>query len=141
MSVYAYGNITSDIRDMFAGIPDPDDEYVFFRSSQYDYVMYVGDIEYINGRFVGSALDIYTYDSQYNQTQSNPLTFIHSSGSLNMSPGSSLIFSSLSDSGKPPLLGVREREGSYISIFAISVLFVFLVVDGIFRNVLPRFRS
>ena len=56
------------------------EHYVAFRSSQYVYHLYIGNIKYDNGRYVGDDLIVVTYTTNY--TQSNEYVSV-GSGRLN----------------------------------------------------------
>lgn len=71
------------------------DDYVFFRAGQYEYVLAVGDLDYSGGSFSGSGLTFYSFvpASGYN----TDLSFSTSTGSLQLSVGSYLVYSNLGD--------------------------------------------
>lgn len=73
-TVYEDGNISTTFITIFRDICPKFsmfDNYVFFRSGQYDYTMYVGDISLSGTDFIGSDCKVYyinsssSYNSNY----------------------------------------------------------------------------
>lgn len=129
-SVY-YGSISTAVLDFASGIvaKHPTKDYVFFRSGQYSYDIYVGDITFSGSSFSGSDLLHIVYDSQtYNQTGPS---ISYSTGSLSLTPNSSLLYSNLGD--YPSLGGSVPAYGKAL-IFAVGILFLFNVLRFVFPH-------
>lgn len=136
---YQYGTISQDIRDIFSGIDVTGKDYVMWRDTQYDYCMYVCDNAFLAGStFQCDAGTLYTYDTQSNQTQNNPISWTLSSRSSMVVPISGTLVFTNCDSNYPQLGGVKSYEGNQIISFAICVLFVYLIVRDIFADVLLK---
>lgn len=94
-----------------------DDDYVFYRSGQYEYTMIAGDITYENGTFSAdeAASYVLTTNNSYNST------YQYSVGTVSfwtLSPGSGLVYSSLGD--YPDLQEPGDK-------YSVTILFVLCV--------------
>ena len=94
------------------------DDYVFFRSGQNEYVMYVGDISYENGKFAGKGLTVYTITNETNYN--SVYNYSISTRDLDLSAGSALIYSNL---GQYPDLIERN---DYYAFATLTLLFIAL---------------
>ena len=77
-SIYS-GNISTTILDIFAGVcaKYPSKDYVAFRSGQYTYDLYIGDIS-LAGAFSGTQLLHVVYDSASNYNNGPyPVSYTH----------------------------------------------------------------
>ncbi len=99
----------------------PADDYVFFRSGQYEYQMYVGDLTYENDSFTGTGLKVYTI-STAGSGYSNAYTYDWSTSDLELAPGTALIYSNLGEF--PDLI---ERS-DYLAYSQILLLFIGLCI-------------
>ncbi|MBQ8239827.1 MAG: hypothetical protein IJZ38_03155 [Bacteroides sp.] len=128
------GNISSTyttiFRDLVTRVAATED-YVFFRSSEYDYTMVAGDLEYADGTFSGEELRAYvvTVYSNIGSGYSNTCSFsMEDMLSFELTPGSALIYSNL---GEYPDL----RPTEYYGINALGVLIGTLVVMALLREI------
>lgn len=144
--VYNEGNISTTyvtyFRDMLSKV-SPSDDYVFYRSGQYEYSMVVGDLDYSNGRISFNYIDepckVYkitqSTGSSYNQTYSFTVTN-YSDFSLNV--GNSLIYSNLGDF--PDLI----ERGDYLEtalVLLVLVVVCMYITSRIFGFCLRTRRS
>ena len=123
-SVYTEGNISSTYTTIFQDVIDglnPLDDYVFYRSGNYEYRMYVGDLDLSNSLFTGQDLDLYILkynQSGYNQTS---YTYEKSNGqSIYLDVGSNLVYSNLG--GYPSLV----ERGDFLVLS--QIIFMFIIV-------------
>lgn len=125
------GTISTSMLDYFSDIltkVNPLKNYVLIRSSQYVYLLYVGDFDWDGNRFSCGSADVYTittnsgYNSHYtfNQSTITDLTII---------PGDYLIYSDL---GPYPAL----RDPAETWSFAICVLICILLFCNLLRRIL-----
>lgn len=141
-SVYTDGNISSTyltyFQDILSGL-SPLDDYVFFRSGQYDYTLIVGDLTYADSVFSGKDYTAYTistnsgtsaYSSVYKYT-------VTSGSNFSLSVGSYLVYSNL---GSYPILEDRSSVYGYATLFLLVVIAVCMLVRPIL-NFTYRFRS
>lgn len=122
LSVYEDGGIGSTYTTYFEDVLDgyflPQD-YVYFRSGQYQYTLVVGDLEYENLTFTGSMYDYYTITTS-NNYGSGYLSLIHSTGTdLNLDVSDHLVYSNL---GYYPSFYDR---GEYYGLAVALILLVF----------------
>lgn len=106
------------------------DDYVFWRSGQYQYVFAYGDLELSNSRFRGSGCKLvsFTLSSSYSGTY----TMDVSTGSVDLSVGNYIVFSNL---GPYPLLS-SEFVGQYLVVWSLLVALVLYLVRSLFAFVL-----
>lgn len=113
------GNISTTYTTIFSDIIGKiglGDDYVFYRSGQYEYTMIAGEITWDGSRFAADEATRYVLvtNSNYNST------YDYSSGTVSgwtLSPGSALVYSSLGDY---PVL--TERSDTY-SLATLILLF------------------
>lgn len=117
------GNISTTyvtfFRDISSKIPINSD-YVFFRSSQYDYTMIVGDLDFSGDTFT-SSVEVQVYEISTNSGSSYNSTYSYSVSSENnfsLSAGSSLLYSNLGN--YPDLI---ERN-DYYAFSAVLLLLI-----------------
>ena len=106
------------------------DDYVAFRSGQYDYIMVVGDIEYKNGRFTSTdTLDLYKFstNSSYN---SNYYLTVSTENNFSLDSNDYIVYSNL---GYFPSLSERGEILNYATFFAIICLCVCSLIRPIFK--------
>lgn len=138
------GTISSTYLDIFKQFDiSPNDDYVFFRSGQYEYTMLVGDIDYSNNNFTlngnGKLYTLvyntgtgYGSNSYYTRTVSDVSTYT-------VTTGGKLVYSNLGDF---PILSERGDIYAYTSAFLLSVIFLCSVIGAVFGFVLrPRGTS
>lgn len=95
------------------------DDYVFYRSSQYSYVLAYGDISLSGSNFSSSSCTILTINAT--TTGQSSITVSSSTGSLSLSAGNRLVYSSLGDY---PHLDSRKYiydEVMYIALVALGL--------------------
>ena len=129
-SIYS-GSISTTILDIFSGVCSkyPAKDYVAFRSGQYTYDLYLGDIS-LAGAFSGSQL----LHVVYTALNSNNGPYLrYNTEDLALTPGTSLVYSNLGDYPALPIQGVPYEKAL---IFGGVVIFLFLL----FRWVFSRFR-
>lgn len=135
-SVYD-GNISTTYITIFRDIATNlgiGDDYVFFRSGQYEYQMYSGKLTYSNGNFSGSNLTIYTIDTN-SSNYNNYYQYSVTTGSLTLSPGDALIYSNL---GHYPDLIERGDSLEFASMFMLFVGMCCYLLRSIFSFCLRR---
>lgn len=121
LTVYDDGGIGSTYTTYFQDVLDgyflPQD-YVYFRSGQYEYSLVVGDLEYDSLTFTAEEYDYYTIHTSNNYGTSY-LSLIHSSGNdLNLDVSNHLVYSNL---GAYPSLYDR---GDYYGFALVLMAFV-----------------
>lgn len=119
-SVYDDGNISNTYTQIFQDILDglsPMDDYLFYRSGDYEYRMYVGDLECTGTTFTGSNLDLYILNYTQSGYTSSVYNYEKYSGqSVNVNCGSLLVYSNIG--GYPTLI----ERGSYLEVAEIFLL-------------------
>jgi len=93
------GNISSTYTSIFRDLLSKrgiNDDYVMFRSDQYEYVLLIGDLTYADGAFTGEKATEYKIvtNTGYNSSYTYDVTEVRS---VNLAPGSALIYSNLGD--------------------------------------------
>lgn len=93
------GNISSTYTTIYRDLLSKkgiNDDYLFFRSDQYEYVMLIGDLAYSNGTFTAEKATEYkiTTNSGYNSNYTYEVTDVRS---VNLVPGTALLYSNLGD--------------------------------------------
>lgn len=125
------GNISTTyitiFRDIASKLPITSD-YVFFRSSQYDYTLVAGDLTYNGSMFSGEDLTQYILktNSNYNSTYEYGTAQIDT---FSLAPGSALVYSNL---GSYPDLYDRSDYTLVGIFFAIALCFVCYLLRSIF---------
>lgn len=121
-SVYTEGNISNTYTTIFQDVLDglnPLDDYIFYRSENYEYRMYVGDLDLSDTLFVGQDLDLYILRYSQSGYSSTSYVYERSSGqSLSVDVGSHLVYSNLG--GYPSLV----ERGDFIGLSQIILLFI-----------------
>lgn len=121
-SVYTEGNISSSYTTIFRdliGQKQISDDYLFFRSGQYEYVLLIGDLEYQDGVFLGDAATEYKivtatgYSSDYTYT-------VQEVTDVSLVPGTSLVYSNL---GQYPEL---QEPTDYLLFSQVLLMFIYL---------------
>lgn len=133
-SVYTEGNMSTTyvqyFKDILSGA-NINDNYVAFRSGQYQYTMVVGDLEYGNGTIsLNDTGIVYTftqsgnYNSQY-KYNTNEIT------NFSVSAGDSIIYS---DVGQFPHLVERGVHIETFILITLCGMCVFGLIERIFRH-------
>lgn len=121
-TVYDEGNISSTYTTIFRDLMPRkgiNDDYLFFRSGQYEYVMLVGELEYQDGVFLGDAATEYRivtsngYNTDYSYT-------VQEVTDVFLVPLDSLVYSNL---GHYPEL---QEQRDYLLFAQVFLLFVYL---------------
>lgn len=104
------------------------EDYVFYRSGQYEYTMVTGEIAYENGMFSAHEAETYvlTTNNSYNST------YQYSVGSIDswsLSPGAGLVYSSLGDY---PDLIERSDKIAHITLFVLCVALCMSLLRPVF---------
>lgn len=140
-SIYEDGNISSTFLDIATDLTNNisvSDDYIFFRSGQYDYTFIYGNIDFTDGVFSSSTYNkiiITTNTSGYNQTRYH---YEYSQGSnLSLTTSDYLVYSNL---GHYPNLIERGVYYEYTSLFVFVVVALCMLMRPIFNFVL-RFRN
>ena len=110
---YTEGNISTTYitiyRDIAAKL-SPFDDYVMFRSDQYEYQMWVGDLDESDG-VISSASDLLVYTISTNSSSGYSSAYIYTvttGSALSLTVGDNLVYSNLGN--YPDLI---ERSGYY----------------------------
>ena len=132
-SVYDDGTVSSTYttyyRDIVSGI-SPFENYVYWRSGQYEYSLVVGDLDYNNGKFSSDQtcmLYKFTTSSGYNSTFAYSTTNIND---FSLSVGNSLVYSDL---GNYPCLTDRGDIYALASLLLMLIALCMYLVRSIFR--------
>lgn len=114
-------------RDMLAKYPASAD-YVVFRSSQYEYIMAVGDLDENGARIqAGSEVDICAISTNNGYNSNYSITYRTESGFV-LDVGDEIIYSNL---GRYPCLEERRDIVDYATLFVLSAC----AMCGLFRSV------
>lgn len=127
------GNISTTYITIFRDIATNlgiGDDYVFFRSGQYEYQMYSGKLKYSNGSFTGSNLTIYTIDTNTGSYGNNSYNYTITTGSLTLSPGNALIYSNL---GQYPDLIERSVSFEFATLLLLFIGLCCYLLRSIFN--------
>ena len=127
------GTISTSMLEYFSDIlikVPPTQNYVLIRSSQYIYVMYVGDFEWNGSNFYAASADAYSIatNSGYNSHYTFNVSTI---SDLTIRPGDYLVYSDLG-----PYPGLREPVEVW-GYFLLVTLFV-LLLGGLIRSIFWR---
>lgn len=121
-TVYQEGNISSTYITIFRDlIPKKgiQDDYLFFRSGQYEYVMLIGELEYQDGVFLGDAATEYRiitnngYNADYTYT-------VQEVTDISLVPLDSLVYSNL---GQYPEL---QEQTDYLIFAQVLMMVIYL---------------
>lgn len=128
-TVYEEGNISSSITTIFGDVMSkvsPFDDYVFFRSGQYEYTMYVGDFTLSGTTFVPSSdVEVYllsTGSSGYNSVYNYGYTL---ESGFTLDVGSNLVYSNLGT--YPDLIERGDYLDTFTLILVSCAVFMYLV--------------
>lgn len=121
-TVYQEGNISSTYTTIFRDLMPKrkiQEDYIFFRSGAYEYVMLVGELEYQDGVFWGDAAT--EYRIMTNNGYNNDYEYsVREVSDVSLVPGSSLIYSNL---GQYPEL---QDQQDYLLFAQVFILFLYL---------------
>lgn len=115
-----------------------DDDYVLYRSSENEYTMVVGDLNYENKVFSGSNCVSYTIKNNSSGYTSTHHSFIKStSNSFSLSVDDYLVYSNLG--GYPDII---TEEGYYakVTLIVVCVIGLCMFIGRIFAFVLRKSR-
>lgn len=132
-TVYENGSMSSTyvnyFKDIVSGIGF-NDNYVAFRSGQYEYTMIVGDIEFNNGEFIlndtGKAFTFSANGSSYNSQYTYDVAEITS---FSLLPSNSILYS---DVGEYPQLVERGAKYEMLTAVLLCIAFVSILIQRIF---------
>lgn len=137
-SVYD-GTISTTYITVFRDIASklgPLDEYVFYRSGQYQYTMIAGEITWDGSTFAADEASSYVldYSSTYNSSYSYDTGTV---AGWTLTPGNALVYSSLGD--YPDLI---ERGDKYemATLFVLCVALCMSLIRPVFNFTLRRSR-
>ena len=116
-------------RDILAGVPVTDN-YVVFRSNQYEYIMVTGDIVYSNGLFT-SDTECMTYTISTSGNYNTSYSFnIGTISSLVLDAGDEIVYSDL---GTYPQLEERGAKYEILTTILIVAICVGYVCKSVFH--------
>ena len=130
--VYNDGTVSSTYTTYFRDIlasASPFDDYIYWRSGQYEYSLVVGDLSYSGGRFTSSDSCThykFTTSSGYNSTFSYSTTSIND---FSLSVGNALVYSNL---GNYPNLTDRGDFYALASLLLLLVALCMYLVRSVF---------
>lgn len=106
-----------------------EEDYVFYRSGQYEYTMIAGELTYEGGTFAADEATSYilTTNTSYN---SNYHYSVGSVSSWSLTPGNALVYSSL---GTYPDLIERSDQYALATFFAVCVALCMSLIRPIFN--------
>lgn len=131
-TVYQEGNISSTYTTIFRDLMPQrkiQEDYVFFRSGQYEYVMLVGELEYQDGLFFGDTAREYKiitnngYNNGYEYT-------VQEVTDVALAPGTSLIYSNL---GHYPELQEQRDYFLFAQVFLMVVYLCLILLAPVMR--------
>lgn len=140
-SVYSQGNISTSIltyfRDIESGI-GIDDNYVFWRSGQYEYKMAVGSLKCDSTSFAstGDYLQVYTLNTNTSSYDAYRLT-VSTEQDFHLSASNYLVYSDL---GHYPKLHERGVNYAFCTLFVVCIIGLCALVRPLFSFVL-RIRN
>lgn len=131
------GNLSSTYTSIFRDLLSKkgiNDDYLCFRSDQYEYVMLIGDLTYENGSFTGEKATEYkiTSNTGYNSSYSYEVTQVRS---IRLDPGSALLYSNL---GEYPELQDPDDYFMFAQLLLIWVSIIMMLVHRIFEFTYKR---
>ena len=138
-TVYTEGNINSDYLDLFRSIiakQSFSDDYLLFRADQFDYVLIVGDLDFVDGVFMADSAKEYKishsagigYNSGYAFTVTDLTDF-------SLVPLDSLVYSNLGDY---PELHQQSDLFQFSQLFLLLVSFCMWLTRDLFSFTLRR---
>lgn len=133
------GNISTTYVTFFEDIANNisiDDDYVVFRSGQYEYLMVVGDIDYKNNSFT-SGSEVTVYEISTNNTNYNNYYQyeVRKENGFSLTSGSALIYSNLG--GYPNFIergDIFELSSFIILLVGLLVFFVHNIFSYTYRK-------
>lgn len=127
------GNISSTYTTFFRDMLNHrgiNDDYLCFRSGQYEYVLLIGDLEYSDGTFTGEKAAEYkiTTNNGYNNNSYNyEVTTVRS---INLVPGTALLYSNL---GNYPELVDPDYYFTFAQLLLIWIVVIMWLIRSIFQ--------
>lgn len=134
-NVYTEGNMNTTyvqyFKDILAGAKITDD-YVAFRSGQYEYTMAVGKLGIVDGGIIASSGECKVYRIGQEGTYNARYTYsTETTTGFSVDPNDSIVYSNLGDY---PQLIERSAHIETLSLIALGGICVFVLVDRIFRH-------
>lgn len=133
-SVYTEGNISSTYTTIFQDILDgcnPLDDYVFYRSGNYEYKMYVGDLDLNENIFTGNDLECYTLSYSQSGYNNSIYSYNTTTGhSIYLNASNYLLYSNL---GNYPTLVERGDFVVTLQIFLLVLISLCCLIRPIFN--------
>lgn len=131
------GNISSTYTSIFRDLLSKkgiNEDYLCFRSGQYEYVMLIGDLTYEDGSFSGDKGTEYkiTTNTGYNSSYEYEVTSVRS---IRLDPGSALLYSNLGD--YPELLDADDYY-MFAQLLLIWISIIMMLVHRIFEYTYKR---
>ena len=132
---YADGTPSSTYVEWLRGImANRDGEYVIWRDSQYVYRIAYGDLVFDDNYSFAGSVDLATLQVASGFDSTSSLSFSSDPSFSLSNPSRAIIFSSLG--GYPDICNQGgKRYEIQALLFAVAVLFVYLLLDGIFSAV------
>ena len=134
-SPYTDGTPSSIYVDWLKGVmANRDGEYVIWRDSQYVYRIAYGDLTFDDNYTFAGSVDLVTLQTSQGYNTNSSLTFSSDAAFTLSNASHAIIFSSLG--GYPDICNEGgKRYEIQALIFAVAVLFVYLLIDGIFAAI------
>lgn len=130
------GNISTTYITIFEDIASkisPDQDYVFFRSEQYEYVMLVGDMDFDGTKFTSTATSLTEYKIKTNSGYSSSYIYTCSTVTpTDITITEDLVYSNL---GYFPSFEEKGENISYATFIAIVVIGICMLLRPIFNFV------
>ncbi len=112
------------------------DDYVFYRSGQYEYTMIAGKLTYDGSTFAADEATSYVL-SATNNYNSTYQYYVGSVSSWSLSPGSALVYSSL---GSYPELIERGDQYALTTLFVLCIALCMSLIRPVFDFTMRRRR-
>lgn len=128
-TVYTDGNMSSTYTEIFRDVVKsfPLQDHLCFRSGQYEYVLLIGDFEYVDGVFTADEAKEYKITTNSGYASSYQYS-VGGVGSVNLEPGTTLVYSNL---GEYPSLA-DSGVGFW---YALLVLIMVGIIQGLIRPI------
>lgn len=144
--IFAYtvyeGNISSSYLTYFRDILgklDFDDDYVVFRSGQYEYILAAGNFVYNNGIFSSDDdVSFYCLSSSNTAYSSYTLYSTYEESDFTLDPGDKVVYSNLGDY---PQLEERSDIVENAIFILLFIMFIMFLIHPIFDFVLRKCKS
>ena len=138
-SPYNDGNIGSSqlqiFRDIVYDLPIGD-SYVACRTGQYTYKLFVGDLKYQSGQFLGndtsSIVKVYTIDTNNSSYNSRYVYTVTTEQNFSLDSSNYLVYSNLGDY---PLLEERSTAYAFITLLVVIVIGLCMLIRPLFAFV------